>query len=324
MNDLLLEVIATKAELSLDEFDQSFNYLFSGYFTPDKEMKYIKRSILLSMEELGYCEVDYKKRKLFCCSPAMVLLPGTGIKRTFWAGARTRDTISDLKRVQEETGRDLNIEITQQEHYGIPFPNLIVIESPSIKILKQVSDFLKIQFYENAPLSWVIANCSGDIDEYEAKLVFGSPITINWSCRIFNTERLAFGREESNLETVLKEYTNPVTSQKVHVWNKDGKSAYDIDREWGRYLALKYMKTDVLLYDQRLQILAVPSYVPLPRMLAKAVAMCSGRLSEKVMLKRSKPETTVSYDMYPGVTNKVAEIIAKKVGQRLCHYTFSF
>ena len=93
----------------------------------------------------------------------------------------------------------------------------------------------------------------------------------------------------------------------------------------GRYLILKYTDTNVLLYDEKARILAVPSYVPLPRLLARAVAMCSGRLSQKAMIKKniSKTEKEISYEMYLGVTNKIADLVAKKVGQQLSAHSFS-
>ena len=77
-----------------------------------------------------------------------------------------------------------------------------------------------------------------------------------------------------------------------------------------------------MLYDEKLQKLAVPVTVPLPCVLARAVALCTGTAP---LLAKTCPESigTVppehSVQIYSGITHVIAKLVASKLHQKLIY-----
>jgi len=316
MNNRLLEVISSKGKMSLEEYDKAFNYLYSDFVNNDVDIKFIRRAVLRFMEELGHCEVDYQQRRLYCCEPALVLLPGAGLRRAVLAGGRSSEYIAELRRTQNEFGKNISLEINQQSISNVPFPSLMRLEASSHEILVQFSKKIGIRTNDKAPASWVLAHTSGSVEEYEQTLSFDSYLDLNWFSRLFDIQSLCFTtRANINPPEKVIEYTNPTNQQKLHRWVRKDRMA-NVDREWGRYLALKYNNVDVLFYNERTNLLAIPAYAPLPRLLARTAAMCSGEIPKRLLIKLQSIEE-MPYDIYAGVTKAIAALIAKKVSQRL-------
>lgn len=324
MNNRLLEVLSSKGKMSLDEYDKAFNYLYSDFVDDHEDIKFIRRALLRFMEELGHCEVDYQQRRIYCCEPSLVLLPGAGMRRAVLAGARVSELVEDLKRIQSDYGKNLSLEISHQFIRNVPFPSLIRIEASSHEILMRICSELGIKSNGKAPASWLLAHASGSIDEYQQTLSFESYSELNWFSRLFDTQSLCFMTStkcKSSPSDKVIEYTNPANQQKLHKWIRED-SAVTVDREWGRYLALKYDSVDILFYNEKTNLLAIPAFVPLPRILARATAMCSGKIPKRLIL-QFKSADKMPFDIYDGVTKTIAMLIAEKVGQRLIKRTLT-
>lgn len=318
MNNRLLEVMSSKGKMSLDEYDKAFNYLFSDSVDDGVDIKFIRRAVLRFMEELGHCEVDYQQRRIYCCEPSLVLLPGAGLRRAVLAGGRVAELVEELKRTQNNFGKNLSLELSHQFIGNVPFPSLIRIEASSNEILMRICRELGIRANGKAPASWLLAHASGSIEEYQQTLSFESDSELNWFSRLFDTQLLCFTtrtKSKRNPSNKVIEYTNPANQQKFHRWIREEKAA-TVDREWGRYLALKYDNVDALFYNEKTNLLAIPAFVPLPRILARATAMCSGKIPKRLILLFNSAEK-MQFDIYEGVTKTIALLIAEKVGQRL-------
>jgi hypothetical protein len=98
-----------------------------------------------------------------------------------------------------------------------------------------------------------------------------------------------------------------------------GATYQNVDRDWGRYLVLKEIARNVLAYDARHFLLAVPSNAPLPRLLARACALCSGYAprpagsGDKALILPARCQ----YDIYSAVPPDIAAAVAAKAGQKL-------
>lgn len=313
MNDRLLEVISAKGTMGLDEYDKAFDYLYFDFIDMGADMKFIRRAILRFMEELGHCEVDYEQRRIYCCEPSLVFLPGAGMRRAVLSGGRVPELIVELKTISDN---NLSVEISHQLFGKIPFTFQVIIEASSQEVLTQVGRKLGILVNDKAPFSWLLAHASGSIDEYEHTLSFESCSELNWFSRTFDTGSACFKTKTlTNVTSKVIEYTNPANQQKLYRFVREDKMA-NVDREWGRYLALKYNNVDVLIFNEKTNLLAIPAFVPLPRLLARATAMCSGKIPKRAVL-QLRSSTSMPYDIYDGVTRTIALLIAKKVGQNL-------
>jgi hypothetical protein len=84
-------------------------------------------------------------------------------------------------------------------------------------------------------------------------------------------------------------------------------------------MALQRAGFGVLYFDFSLNLLAIPRTVPLPRLLARSVSLCSGSIAHPLRSRLGKRHLDfVVYELVPQV---VAEVVAAKVGQELidCH-----
>lgn len=84
----------------------------------------------------------------------------------------------------------------------------------------------------------------------------------------------------------------------------------EIDRRWGRYLALRGdddLISNILKYDEAKSLLAVPRFVPLPWPFGRALAMCSGFVPV--------PDRQSEWDVFKDVPVSIARLIARKLGQ---------
>jgi len=91
--------------------------------------------------------------------------------------------------------------------------------------------------------------------------------------------------------------------------------------DWARYWAHHQAGTTGLGYDAPRRLFAVPVKVPLPRLLARALCLCSGMPPLQIDLERvfGSREFTVFTD----VPSEVAFKVADKLGSALVPKTFS-
>jgi hypothetical protein len=307
--------------MSFAEFDQSIDELYGQSFD-ELEASNIRYRLARYFEELAHCEFDYRKRRIYCCRPELVLLPGRGCFSAFLAGARIPSMLKKLQEFKDSYKEEIEISMLQMDRLGIPLPERFCISVIRKELLKQISRELNINFNGDSPAAWLLLNTTVDLIEYENslnKVVYGD---LNWSRRVFSRDDMYFINNPSQDSNGLIEYRDPISQKKYYLWNIDGVAA-EVDRDWGRYLALRDCKKPVLIYDKEKHILGTPSTTPLPRMIARAATLCSGYPMEQVRIKPDeKSQSTIKYDIYYGVPQKMAIIISNKVSQHLYSYKF--
>ncbi len=316
-----LEVISTRGEMTFEEFDRAFYALHSPNIN---NLHLLRRLAMRWLDFLGHCECDFEKRHIYVCEPLLVLLPGTGCKSAVLAGARSPEHIKRINEMKKGFESDLAIYIKSQDRDGITLPDVIKFEALEMHTLNQVAHIIKVNFTQIAPASWLLANASAGIAEYEGTFIYAPYYNLNWQCRTFNPEILHFEQGDNELlNPRLLEYTQPFTQQKIHWWILNGMSA-NIDRDWGRYVALRRANIKVILYDEKKQMFALPSFVPLPRILSRALTLCSGQVSKKLVLKNRLNDIPAGsvVDVYQGVPSNLAAIISGKIGQGCIPYNF--
>jgi hypothetical protein len=281
------------------------------------------------MSALGHCDADFDRRFISICNPSIVALPRSGHPKMVWCGARTSSLVEKLLRIQKLNQEEISVEIINQTlnttfshnkmNSFFPLPNAIIIETLSEENLKKIIPELKVEsVLSNSPVLQLI-NFSADVKELKTSI---SPTQIsepNWISWTFNNSQLKFERRKTQDDgSILSSYICPITQQRLHIFWDNGKG-YEIDRDWGRWLVLSEHKKNVICYDKRLQILAVPATLPLPIILARAVTFCSGRSTLTLTEGENNSDIPFGHplDAYLSVPFSVAEAIAKKLGQNL-------
>jgi hypothetical protein len=197
-------------------------------------------------------------------------------------------------------------------------PRHIALEADSEEAIASVAQEIQVA-YTQAPPAWGLLQFSGSVDEYLHSRPQVQAPELDWPRRDFGVEVLQFRARDTVPEDVrLCVYEHPLRPERLYyLWH--GGSFQEVDREWGRYALLRQAGVHVLAYDPRRFILAVPSGAPLPRLLARACALCSGYAPQ--FLRRAdypleSPERT-GFHVFRGVPPVAARTVAEKLGQRL-------
>ncbi|KUO74507.1 MAG: hypothetical protein APF77_18420 [Clostridia bacterium BRH_c25] len=322
----LLNVISTRGEISIEEFRKIVNELCLKDADDNVSLKEYSIQLLYYLDALGHCEFDFESRKVFACQPVLALLPGTGSLNVVLAGARGSQMMKKIKEIEENYKDCLSIHIIKQEREGIVLPDTVLFEALDESVFNEIASILSVQYAGKIPVAWVIANGSCDIRESFDRTEEHMGKRLNWTCRRFNPYKLFFQKYISDdILPQLLEYTNPISQKKIYLYISDD-YVKKVERDWGRYHLLNKLGKHILLYDDKKYVLAVPSYVPLPRLLTRALTLCSGHATYKQSLicDMYGLYKGLPVDIYKGVTVSMAELVASKVGQGLNIFTANF
>lgn len=316
--------MSTRGRLKIEQFNELFRFVrfhSGGMDEGDIDID-ARRQAIRNLDSLAYCEFDFDSRTVFMCKPALVLLPACGLPKALLVGSRTPELIEKLKAAVKENRAKSKIQVITPAAAHSPVPSALHIHATDIEILKEVANKAGIDCDLTSPAAWNIAQMSIKLNEMEGKLNYEKQTEPEWHKRIFITDRLVFSGYETEQEhKKLAEYRHPVTKQLYHwIWNGD--QAAQVSRDWGRYMILAKLGNSILMYDDKLFRLAVPITVPLPCLLARAAALCSGTVPASTL---SFGEKTGSIpprhplQVYSCVPPEIARLIADKLEQKLIY-----
>ena len=270
------------------------------------------------LDSLGYCEFDFDSRMVYTV-PLPSSFANDGLPKAVLAGARIPSLIAKIKiAVRSRRERAGFTAITPGSH-NINIPASIVIEAVDTLTIQEIANEAGIKCLLERPAAWDLVNFSSSIDEVQKSLQWEKRQEQNWKCDVFITDKLSFwSKAEESTGYKLVAYQNPVDQQWQH-WLRDGERAAAVERDWGRYITLSSAGLSVLLYDENHYKLAVPVTVPLPCILARALAMCTG-VSPIFATTEKKAGSIPSrhpVQIYSGVPPIIAKLIAEKAGQKI-------
>lgn len=329
MSEELIYAMSTRGSVTFEEFNSLFRMVYAPGLADQKDSMDIdiRRQFIRLLDSLGYCEFDFAARRVYMCDPAFALLPSYGLPKAVFAGARTPLLIKKIKEYVRNNKDKIMIQYVSQNTFEFAMPAMIFIEAVGVDNIKELGEKCGIAADMDQPAAWSLASFSASLDEVIKTANFKPFAGLTWRRRSFNIDRLVFSSQESSPQELmpLVEYKNPINQQSRHFIFKDG-SAAEVDRDWGRFIALSYNEKQVILYNEKLQKLITPITVPMPRLLSRAVALCTG-LAPKITTILSRigdiPSNHPVY-VYPGVPKIVAELLASKLGQNIYYSGFDF
>lgn len=288
--NILLSLITLKTTMSTEDFYKAFELLHDnkyGAMQEESALNYskIKKSSLNFYDYLGFIDYDYESKKLIITPSEVIFVPTNKGREVLLTGARDKAFVTSLLSKAQQLR--LSVQIFNQHLYNqhLLLPDCIRIkaygkatEGYGVKQLEELAKELKIGFDKDTIPQAGLLELSSTLAEYEGDLLQNNEVKqedYDWARRVFNIDTFAFEKNESLdasfslVEYKLNEYT--VT---YRLWNK-GK-CYKIDRNWGKYLALKHHKKQAILFDSNNNRLAIPVELPIPRLLAKSIFLLSG------------------------------------------------
>lgn len=308
--DALLYAASATRDMSWEAFKR----IVDATCVPDSqlftEMRYVRNEAALVGDSLGHWEVVHTgaDRRIVVAPPVLARLPWPGLPRAVLCGARSPDTVAEIAKVCD-SGRRLSLSTTAQLHHPYT-PTRVELCGESEEDLIAMGHELAVR-YNPTPAAWSIARVSGSVEGYIESLAWEEREDLNWDRREFDPDRLRFGSSVDDTEVSrlrLVTYTHPSGwDWRDWLWH-NGASA-DVDRSWARYCVLASVGRTVLHYGHREGIATVPRQVPLPRLLARALALSSGQAPKFV------PGTGIGLCAYPAVPRPVFEVVAAKLHQ---------
>jgi len=319
MSEQMIYALSSLGQVSLAQFNEIFKQMYSpgNDFDEEKIEVNYRNQIVRVLDALGYCEFDYARRKVFMCPPALVTVPSFGLPKAILTGARTPKLVKRIKAsVASRKEKAVFDRICQRKDF-LNMPDVISVEACDESVLKEIADETGAKYDFANPVAWDLVNYSASISDIEKSLKFERLAEVDWKKRYFNKEKLIFSYypDDSQKGLRLTEYINPVNHQKEHyLW--DGDCAAESPRDWGRFICLKSAGKNILFYDIRTQCLGIPLTVPLPRILARAVALCSGLIP----LIKTLPQQCGGHcpmQIYTDIPEVIAMLVSQKLGQKI-------
>ena len=286
-SDLFLYTISAAQEMSWEAFKRVYDALIlrEGSLAEGKEPNTHDRWRLLRLlDALGHVDAEFSKSggRLFVAPATLVRLPILGLPQAILCGARGPQTVSQL---EEEASaideRVFKIYATRQDTESRFIPRRILVEGQSARDLLLLAQRVGIIYVDPPPAKGML-EFAASLDGYLSRCNWTVRPELNWVRRDFDLERRQFRQPSGSVSPMrLSSYDDPVRQIRVYfLWRGD--MAVQVDLDWGRYAALQAAKARVLLYDAGSYSLVVPSGAPLPRILARAITLCSGSIPCRV------------------------------------------
>lgn len=282
----LCNFLSLKGELTTGEFFRAFEFYFSkeSSITEQTNFTRLKRASLNFYDFIGILDYDYENQNIVLNPPQLIFIPTSLGRKVLLIGARDAALVESIINTAEKY--NLQVEITKQfsSNERLLLPDVITIKAfqqSSDKYgensLKKLAEELKIKFSNDYFLPIALQDFSANITDYENALQESDEKDYDWARYIFDPETLRFKKSEAEafdksfslLEYKLNEYT-----YQHKLW-KDNK-CYQVDLNWGRFLALKHFKKNEILFDNTSKRVAIPIATPLPRLLSEAIMLLSG------------------------------------------------
>jgi hypothetical protein len=249
--------------------------------------------------------------------PAIAVLPERGLPRGVFVGRRLPRGFESLSAAAKKAGIDC--EIHSQPRGSNVYPARLSLLADSFDDL---ATFAKAQGLDCAeiPAAWSILHLAGSLDDYSRTLTPEDLSSLNWDREDFDHKALSFSRLPQQDVVVLSRYTHPSRRTMFHVLNQIGTTAR-VEPEWGRFAVMSAMAHNVLIYDSRACALAVPITMPLPKLLARSLCLCSGFMPLE-MDGIDWPGSGVKARVYTRVPLSIAYIVTAKLKQQLTFHGF--
>jgi len=315
----LLYVVSAKQQMSWAEFKSAADTLLLGESTGTVDWPYVRHRILRIIDCLGHCDFTFGDHggTIYAAPPSLIRLP-TGSKAVaILAGSRSPESFEKLVRRQEKHSSLIVDREDQKGRFGCTIPSRISVTGPTETEIARFAEEVSLPF-EGTPPAWKFVHCGADLDSYLNGVIWTEGPELNWRRKDFDPEYCRFRDDSTTTELLrLSRYSDPIRNiSRFRLWKHN--SWASVDPDWGRYAVLREHGFDVLFYDRKHHIMLIPSTAPLPRLLERALGLCSG-LAPLFLTSGKQSSTKRTYDAFKVVPQSIAELICERVGQELAY-----
>jgi hypothetical protein len=318
----LLNVISAKGEISWAEYKKLYDDLYSALILSndlgEANVNFKRSQTARALDALGHCDLEFSKdaQRVLAAPPFLGRLPEAGLPKATLVGSRLPRTVIRLKELVKKWRGRLRVKLDKQPDDYVLAPLRVVVETDHVKDLSDLAESMGVKF-ENEPAAWSVINFSSSLSEYMATLSWLRRRDLNWPRSDFNLDTLVYGRaQRQNGDMRLSRYVDPTRNVDLYLLWK-GDECAEVDRDWGRYAALQLAGVNVVRYSFEQFEFTMPSSVPLPKLIARSLTLCSGLLPVVPSTSESTPDLRYSTSVYSGIPPAIAELAAAKIGQTI-------
>jgi len=316
----LCDFLSLKGVLTTEEFFKAFEFYYAKEFldlSGNFNITKLKRASLNFYDYIGILDYDYVTKNIVLNPPQFIYIPTFRGRKFLLIGARDSALIESIINTAPE--HNLQVKISKQflSNERLLLPDVITIkafqqhsDNFGEKSIIAFADELQIKFNDNSLPQVAFLNFSANITEYESLLQTTQENDYDWARYSFNPETLKFEKSEeisidksfSLLQYKLNEYT-----YQHKLW-KDN-NCYQIDMNWGKFIALRHFNKNVILFDSGHNRVAIPIELPLPRLLAESIMLLSGLAPDLKVIEEKK------YRIYENIPSIFTTNLFCKLGQ---------
>lgn len=281
--DHLLHVLTARHEASYSQLKRIVEDLYRtlpGEVAEEEPERPVAFIMSQALEALGHCNFDFEgsNSKVYVCPPSLDRLPIGGSPTAVVTGARSPKTVAllaDKCREYEQGTLQLEAKPASDE---LPFiPIRLEVQTPDENYLDELASEVGLS-YQPVPSALQIADGLGTLGEYLRSLPKPKTGELkNWpGRRDYFPESFRFRKKERDGKGIrLVRYNHPHKGGSRYFLFLENRRQ-EVDREWGRYAALRDVPFRPLVYDRKKMLVAIPNGARLPSLQARALSMCSG------------------------------------------------
>lgn len=303
--EALLFVVSARRTMSRASFRNAYESLWPGATGPaGRSVSYAVTSAMDMLDALGHCEHD-ASGGLSIAPPALALLPWPGAPRAVLCGARSPESVTTLRAAARQS--QARVTSTIQGSWESPAPSRIEVAAENTSDLEQLAHKAGCKVADPAP-ALSIASVAASLADYLNSLEWTAETELDWPRSDFIPGKLRFDqRDRFDGHLRLSQYRHPDGySVRDYLW-RDGLAAA-VDRSWGRFAVLADSGIHPLRYDRRSGSMLVPVTTPLPRLLARSLALSSGLAPREI-----SDRTGLAVRSFANVPAGLANVISKKI-----------
>jgi hypothetical protein len=314
----LLHVLSARQHLSWQMYKRLFDTFYlqmPSEYTSVNSVSVVRQDVTRALDLLGHCDFSFDSGgTVDIAPPVLALLPKSGFPEAIVCGERMLNMPGAIQKACGDMQGGLVVRCEAQGDGPNWIPDRIVISAKSRVLLADLATRLNLNFNDVSPAQ-LLLNFVAPLKGYLSSLDWRQEPELNWRCQFFHTKALKFVSGQMKGAT-LAGYEDPKRLIYKYYLRKDNRVAV-VDKDWGRYAALYLEHNDVLIYDQVNEKMAVPYTVPLPRLFARILGLCSGRVPNVHAVDSAQDNGQQRYFVYTGVTPEIAISLSGKLGQTL-------
>lgn len=312
--DCLLHLLTARGRLTLAALRDATTQI-NGRALETNTDRFRTYKLARYLDMLGHCEYFQRPRpsSVVVAPACLVKLPLLDRNAFVLCGMRSGSTVDEIRAAATELKAHVELAASSRKKFQDELlPDRLWFSFQNASDAVRIAERLKIGF-TTMPAGWTLACFSAGLEDFETSLQWRARTVRDDSLRFYAPDRGTY------LEGTAEQF-GPCLAQLAGdpSWScliRNDQEAVVEDLDWARYWAHAEGGATPLAFDNSRRVFAVPSHVPLPRILARALCLCSG--VPPIESARKQSNGLRAHMFFRDVPREIALKVADKLGSTL-------